>query len=210
VSACLLRLAGALLLSLCAGSVHSREAAPLWQGKRLGECDVRLEQPQGGLDIVRASGRPRLLADPEHWQVEQRRGETGEIALSLQLRSAPGAAATPMLRVPSRCSVEVRTAEGAIDVSGTQRGPLVAESRTGEITLWVEPAASLNVNASTSADLTVDFGVDLEYRRHAEPSKMGAITIGAGATDIELRSKRGAVRVLRADRRARSGEPGAR
>jgi hypothetical protein len=202
--------AGAVLLSLCAGPVRSKEAASLWQGKWLGGCDLALEQPQGGVDVVRASGRPRLLADPEHWQVEVQRGEDGKVKLILGPRSARGvAAATPVLRVPPRCAVKVRTSEGAIDVSGVQRGPLVAESRTGEITLWVEPGASLSVIAVTSADLTVDFGVDLDYRRHAEPSKRGTITIGAGATGIELGSKRGAVRVLRANRRARPDVPGA-
>jgi hypothetical protein len=203
--------AGAMLLSLCTGSVQSKEAGPLWQGKRLGRCDVRLEQLHGAVDVVRASGRPRLLADPDHWQVKQERDADGKVTLTLERRAAPEvAAATPVLRVAPRCAVNVLTTDGAIDLSGPQRGPLVAESRTGAITLWVEQGASLNVNASTSADLTVDFGVDLEYLHHAEPSKRGAITVGDGTTGVELRSKRGAVRVLRADRRDRPGGPIAR
>jgi hypothetical protein len=185
------------LAAVCAVA-NGAESETLWEGSRFGRCTVNLVQEHGPVEIQRDSGRAQLSAAPGRWQVEA--STAADDVVALRVTPQPGAdadrAAPVRLRVPARCNVEVRTSMGAIDIEGRHRAALTAESLNGDITLWVAPDDNLNVNAATSGDLTVDFSADLVYLHHVEPSKRGALRIGAGGTGIQLKNKRGAVRVL--------------
>jgi hypothetical protein len=184
-------------------SVQAKDAADrvLWKGKlprSAADCRVRLEHPLGALQVHRQGRALRLLGDASQWAVtEQASGARHRLEVTALGAGEPPADARPLrLEAPPRCLLELETTAGAIEVSGGI-GPLQAQTRTGDIILHVPGEPDLRVDLSTSGDITVDFSVDIDYRRAQEPAKQGAIRVGSAETEVKLSSRQGAVRVLR-------------
>lgn len=194
---CCLSLAGA------STAVLARDAADsvLWQGKLpsgAADCRLRLEHPQGAVQVHRQGRVLRLLGDRSQWAVAvQGSGARHRLEVSAADPGEPPAAARPLrLQAPARCQLELRTTFGAIEVRGAA-GPLQAETRTGDIVLHLPGRSNAAVELATSGDITVDFSVEIDYRRAQEPSKYGHIRVGTADTGVKLSSRQGAVRVLR-------------
>jgi hypothetical protein len=173
----------------------------LWKGRvarSAADCRVRLEHPHGAVQVLRRGRSARLLGERGPWAVAAHgAGASHRLDVSVAGAGEPPADARPLrLEVPARCQLELETSFGAIEVSG-KVGPLQAQTRTGDIVLRVPAEADLRINLATSGETTVDFSIDIDYRRAQEPAKHGAIRIGSGETEVKLSSRQGAVRVLR-------------
>lgn len=198
----------AVLLALVAASgTPACALETLWARSANPVCRLRLNLADGSVAVRAGGPELRLLGETAAWRIAavELAGPTGD---TLELTVSAGAegvsdgaaraAAAPavVLEAPSGCELELRTTHGRIEVSGPRQAPLVAETTTGVITLWVAPAGDLAIDLATSGEITVDFSVAIDYFHHQEPDKQGQIRLGSGATRARLNSRQGAIRVL--------------
>ena len=130
---------------------------------------------------------------------------------SVRLRTDAG-----LLNVRLGGELELATVSGAIDVktsgrlqASTERGDVVAvlqsarwsgrqqlSSKSGSLEVWLPPEVDTVIEAETAGRLTTDFSVDI---RHDDPTgrKQIKARLGAGQSQLALRSAVGAVRLLR-------------
>ncbi len=80
---------------------------------------------------------------------------------------------------------------------GPDTPPRNVETVTGDITVVVAPGVDVTLRLATSGEMTVDFPIDVEHRHGQEPAKQGRMVVGDGTTFIDLKSRQGAIRVLR-------------
>ncbi len=175
----------------------------LWRGAAAAEpCRISLVHEDGG---VRAAVDPStagavVLGEASELTVAAM-SKSGQTTLTVVRRgetSRPAGDAGVELRVPPGCAVAIRTGSGAVEVEiGQPALPITVETVSGEITAWVDPAADTRVFLATSGEITMDYSVAIDFRYHEEPAKHGRVTVGSGATEARLTSRRGAVRVLR-------------
>lgn len=105
--------------------------------------------------------------------------------------------------------LQIRSVEGHVRAA-TERGQISATLETGvtdkpqelttvtgdiEVHLWQD--AKMDVRLATSGEISTDFSLAIEYRDQEEPGKYGRATVGQGGPELNLRSKRGRVRLLR-------------
>lgn len=204
VPRCMRLLFAPLWLATLSSATLAAEPSPLWQGARFGACSLELHFEQGSLEVEPGRGRPRLEGPAASWQVEEVRDEDGHRRLHLKTppSSEENMSAPLRLALPARCAARLITTHGNVTAVAPPRAGLQAESVTGNLTLFLPHDGDYSVMAATSGDLTVDFDLELDYLRHAEPAKRGRLRLGAGTTGVTLESKRGAVRVLEARRRS--------
>jgi hypothetical protein len=99
--------------------------------------------------------------------------------------------------------VRAKSSRGRISVafeSDATEEPQELTTETGEIEAYLWEDADLRVRIATSGEISTDFSIDIEHHRFEEPGKHAAATIGRGGPGLTLRSKRGAVRLLRLQR----------
>jgi hypothetical protein len=105
--------------------------------------------------------------------------------------------------------IRIRGIEGHVQAKST-RGRLSATllsavtdlgqalaTETGEIEVYLWEDADLDVRIATSGEITTDFSIEIEHRRHEEPGKHATATVGDGGPALTLSSKRGDIRLLR-------------
>jgi len=96
--------------------------------------------------------------------------------------------------------VQAKSARGRLSAtleSGvTDRGQALS-SETGEIEVHLWEDADLDVYIATSGEITTDFSIEIEHRRHEEPGKHATAKVGSGGPGLTLRSRRGDIRLLR-------------
>jgi len=96
--------------------------------------------------------------------------------------------------------VQAKSARGRLSAtlkSGvTERGQALT-SETGEIEVHLWEDADLDVRIATSGEITTDFSIEIEHRRHEEPGKHATAKVGSGGPGLTLRSRRGDIRLLR-------------
>ncbi|MCP3977851.1 MAG: DUF4097 family beta strand repeat protein [bacterium] len=90
-----------------------------------------------------------------------------------------------------RGHVTVTFATGATDQAQT------IATVTGEIEAYLWEDADADVRLATSGEISTDFSMQIEHRRHEEPGKHGVAVVGNGGPKLELQSKRGRIRLLR-------------
>lgn len=108
--------------------------------------------------------------------------------------------------------IRIQSIEGRIKVK-SDRGPISATIEVGvtdqpqeittvtgdiEVHLWED--AGMDVRVATSGEISTDFTMEIEHRRFEEPGKHAKATVGKGGPRLDLRSKRGRVRLLRLPR----------
>jgi hypothetical protein len=105
--------------------------------------------------------------------------------------------------------VRIRSVEGRVRAT-TDRGSISAAletgvtketqefvTKTGEIEIHLWEDADNDVDILTSGEISTDFSMRIEHRRFEEPGKHAVAVVGDGGPQINLRSKRGRVRLLR-------------
>ncbi len=103
------------------------------------------------------------------------------------------------VRKTSGC-VNGRTEMGKIQVvllPGVTESAQTFQSVTGDISVYVADTANLDVTLATSGEITTDYSVRIEHRDHEEPDKIAVARVGAGGRDLDLRSKRGSLKLRR-------------
>ena len=106
-------------------------------------------------------------------------------------------------------SVRAKTERGQISAmleSGVTAAAQELSTRTGEIEVHLWEDARATVHVSTSGEISTDFSISIEHRRHEEPGKHAVATVGQGGPKLALYSKRGRVRLLRLQRPLASEE----
>ena len=198
----------------------------LWRGSAGQACDLLLVNEIGGVRVGANSspdsvpvviGNPELTIDAaiaggRTTLAVKRSGATASSATASSATASSATASTAVeLSVSPECRVAVRTTDGPVTVEiGPDAFPLAVDTVTGDVTAWVDPAAGATILLATSDEITTDYTIALDFRYHQEPAKHGRIVTGreaqgdgamgeATGTSIEvhLRSRRGAVSVLR-------------
>jgi len=108
--------------------------------------------------------------------------------------------------------IRIQSIEGRVKVK-SDRGPISATlevgvtgepqeivTTTGEIEVHMWEDAEMDVRIATSGEISTDFTMEIEHRRSEEPGKHAKATVGKGGPRLDLRSKRGRVRLLRLPR----------
>ena len=99
--------------------------------------------------------------------------------------------------------VNAKSSRGAISAAleaGVTEQPQAITTETGDIEVYLWEDASMQVQLSTSGEISTDFTIEIEHRRFEEPGKHGRATIGEDGPSLALESKRGRVRLLRQQR----------
>jgi hypothetical protein len=96
--------------------------------------------------------------------------------------------------------VQAKSARGrlsaTLETAVTDRGQALT-TETGEIEVHLWEGADLDVSVATSGEITTDYSIQIEHRRHEEPGKHATATVGSGGPGLTLRSRRGDIRLLR-------------
>lgn len=158
-------------------------------------CSILLVNELGGVTVEPgerihvSSETPGLTINATH----------GENETTLAVSSPDGTQAGDVtLRVPPRCQVAVRTDRGAVDVElGPKPLPLTVETVTGDITARLDASVPVTIALATSGEITTDFTIDVEFKYHQEPAKLGTVSLERGGESVHLTSRRGAIRLLR-------------
>ncbi len=185
----------------------------LWRGPAGEACQLLLINEIGGVRVgagppgatAAVAGAPELMVGVK--------AQEGQTTLMVARRAdagdtAPGdtTSSDVELSVPPECRVAVRTKDGFVTAEiGPAAFQLMVKTVTGAITARVDPAATATVVLATSGEITTDYTIEIDFRYHQEPAKHGRVAIGSEAmgeatgapTRIHLRSRRGAVSVLR-------------
>ena len=173
------------------GGISHVELVGTSGGRREAECRHR----RAVIRRIRRSSKPVAFADIGGEVLRATPGP-GQLGVS----GPADATAEVTVSVPGECSVIVRTGTAAVVVeTGPKAFPVVVESRTGEITAWIDPGAGARVDFATSAEITSDFSVDIEYRYHEQPAKYGVVRSpveGSGdGVPVRLTSRQGPIRL---------------
>jgi hypothetical protein len=121
------------------------------------------------------------------------RSETGDI----RVRAVEGRVRAETARGRIAASLETDVTSDSQDLS----------TETGEIEVYLWEDANLDVAIATSGEISTDFTLSIEHRRHEEPGKYAFATVGQGGPKLSLVTKRGRVRLLRLQRELASEEP---
>jgi hypothetical protein len=120
------------------------------------------------------------------------RSDTGDI----RIRSVEGRVRAKSARGQIAVSLETDVTSESQDFS-TEIGDI-------EVYLWED--ANMEVDIATSGEISTDFSISIEHRRHEEPGKHAVATVGQGGPKLALYTKRGRVRLLRLQRPLASEE----
>lgn len=95
-------------------------------------------------------------------------------------------------------NITANSERGAIEVflDPAEKNPQRLETLTGDITAHLREGASLDIEASTSGEISTDFSLRIERRPSEEPGKLAFVKIGAGGAKLSAASKRGKIRLL--------------
>ncbi len=183
----------------------------LWRGPAgEAECRVALANEIGGVSIeVDPTAREAVVLGVAELAIEAAPGaERTELEVTRRGAGADIEAGDVELRVPPGCALTVRTGAGPVQVEiGRESPPIAVETGAGDVTARVDPSAEVTIHLATSGEITTDFTIEIDFRYHREPAKVGRVAIGSGAAEVRLDSRRGAVRVLRPTDSSRPESP---
>ena len=79
----------------------------------------------------------------------------------------------------------------AVLLAGVTEAAQAFTTVTGDIEVWIKPAAVHRARLATSGAITTDFSIDIENRGAEEPDKVGLALVGGGGPELSLTSRRG-------------------
>ncbi len=100
----------------------------------------------------------------------------------------------------NRGRIRAKSARGEISaalVTGATTDGQEFTSETGDIEIYLEEDADMDVHIATSGEITTDFSLQIEHRRFEEPGKYATARVGEGGPKLSIRSKRGRAKLLR-------------
>jgi hypothetical protein len=183
------------------------------------EAEVQLSRSASGLDVLVAipatkesDGNATTHAADRHDRVDlvvfvpmgavldaQTTGDTIEAkGLKGELIASSSSGDIRIRSIEGR--VRAKTARGRISASletGVTDEPQELTTETGEIEAYLWEDAEMLVTIATSGEISTDFSLEIEHRRYEEPGKRAVALVGQGGSKLTLRSKRGAIRLLR-------------
>lgn len=156
--------------------------------------EVSLAAPESADTLQRADLAVSLPAHVE-LVAETRAGllEVKGRAAAVDARSTTG-----RIYVSTRAAVDVQNAHGAVEIvfDGTPAGTI--ETLTGDVTTWLPQASATRVRVRTQSHITTDFTVRIDIDE--DGFRNGVARLGRGRSLLDVRSTRGAVRLLRPGR----------
>lgn len=179
-----------------------------WHGREGDTCHIELINETGGVALGITSptvSEPVLTGDPGL----DFKSVTSDGQTTLTVIKPDNIPASDIeFLVPPECNVAISTTAGEVTVeNGSEIPSLTVHTTVGDITLRITPETNADIRLATSGEITSDFTIDIDFKYHEEPAKHGQVVTGMktnpGTPDvpinIQLRSLRGSVSVLRAN-----------